>query len=148
MITTRLRLLTATVAVSTLLTLAGLILFLRTAWFIHQATRAPAQIIALDHVDPGGQSNSAHSVLPVFTYTDAAGVTHPGRAAFASSLFSYRIGDRITVLYDPTSSEPARIDSFVILWLGPTLLTGLSLFFGGVFGFLGWREARAAAQDR
>jgi hypothetical protein len=42
----------------------------------------------------------------------------------------YRIGDTVTVYYDPANPGDARLDLFLELWLGPMVAGGFSI---GVF---------------
>ena len=42
---------------------------------------------------------------------------------------SYHVNERVTILYDPQQPYHAYIQSFVDLWLLPTILCGLGIFF-------------------
>ncbi len=43
-------------------------------------------------------------------------------------------GDTVEVLYDPANPEAARLNSFLDLWMAPTILMGM----GGIFALLGF----------
>jgi hypothetical protein len=69
-----------------------------------------------------------------------------------SSPPAYEVGERVTILYDPTSPKEAKINSFGELWLWPLLLGilgGLDLLTGlflliGVPLIISWAEKRSA----
>lgn len=57
-------------------------------------------------------------------FKHSVGSSHPG----------WRIGDSVTVLYNPANKNEAMIDDGWLNWLGPGILTGIGIifFFGGV----------------
>ncbi|GAA6151032.1 hypothetical protein NBRC116587_04510 [Pseudoteredinibacter isoporae] len=58
---------------------------------------------------------------------------------------AYDIGEKVPVLYDPTDPMDARIDGFLGLWFGPTLVAGMGTVFSLVAlipGILYWRRRK------
>lgn len=56
---------------------------------------------------------------------------------------AYSVGEKVQVLFDPANPLDARIDSFMGLWFGPTLISVMgSIFFlvGVIPLFLVWRR--------
>ncbi|HEX3628329.1 MAG TPA: DUF3592 domain-containing protein [Verrucomicrobiae bacterium] len=45
----------------------------------------------------------------------------------SSSSYSYEVGDKVGVLYDPARPLRSNIDSFSAVWLGPLLMIVVSL---------------------
>ncbi len=68
---------------------------------------------------------------PVFTFTDSGGISHTQRSSSGSSEFSFEIGERVTVLYDPDTPRHSKIESFETVWLGPVVVTSFGLLVGG-----------------
>ena len=77
---------------------------------------------------------------PVVACSDRSGVRHQARMGVSSSSPDLDVGDTVPVLYDPADPEDARIDSFLLLWLGPLIfwLLGVgSLAMTLLFIFIG-----------
>ncbi len=72
------------------------------------------------------------------------GVTHAGRSWIQSDPPDHSVGDQIRVLYRPENPSTARIDSFVELWLFPTVfpIVGLFSMMGGAAAYSVLRRYR------
>jgi hypothetical protein len=117
-----------------LITIAGLIWLTRTGWFTLHASKAPGLVIAMERHD----SNDPETGLPlrptfhpVFTFTDSAGTVHTQCASVGSSSYTFEPGEKVTILYDPSTPENSMIDSFQAMWVAPLWITGFGLLFGG-----------------
>lgn len=62
---------------------------------------------------------------PTFSFTAADGMTYSVTSTSSSNPPEFEVGDSIIVLYEASSPDQARIDSFGQLWLA-------SIIFGGV----------------
>lgn len=71
------------------------------------------------------------SYSPVFQY-EANGQTYEFESQNSSNPPTHRVGDRDTIFYDPANPQHAQIDSFMDMWLAPSLLF---CFGGGGFIF-------------
>lgn len=132
---------TAFIAVGSLIAIAGIIWLFRTAAFVSRAAKAPGQVIAMERSE-GSEGGSVYH--PVFTFTDSGGIVHTQRSSFGSSDFSFEAGEHVTVLYDSAVPKHSKIESFQTLWLGPLLITGFGLLFGGFASFWLFMWTRAA----
>lgn len=85
---------------------------------------------------------------PVFTFTDANGISHTVASGTGSNPAGYETGEDVTVLYLTDAPSKARIKSFLELWLAPLIVGLLGLLFGGIgFGMAFWhiRKKRRTA---
>lgn len=119
-----------------LIMLAGLIWLANTVWFVYHAVEVPGTIVEIERV---ADAEDCPADYPVFSFVDVLGVSHKQRTTVGSALYSFEPDEKISVLYDPSAPEHAKIDSFMTVWLGPGLITVFGLMFGsfaGVFYFL------------
>lgn len=112
----------------------GLVLLAVDLHFFHDARRTPGEVVDL-------RFNSKGSGAPSIAYTDDRGLAH----VYRSNIFSrpsYRIGDRVTVAYDPDEPGDAAIDATLDRWLLPGIFGGIGFVHLGI-GLLGLlRRAR------
>ncbi|TXT37503.1 MAG: hypothetical protein FD138_645 [Planctomycetota bacterium] len=95
------------------------------------AQRADGTVIRLVHQGGGKRSGSA----PVVEF-HLDGNRHEFRSWLSTSPPQFDVGDKVTVLYDPTDPQRARIESFVTLWLFPTIFSGIGVVMLVVSGVL------------
>lgn len=74
-------------------------------------------VIRLDE----SSSDGSTTYSPVFQY-QVNGQTYEFESQNSSSPPTHRVGDQDTIYYDPTNPEKAQIDSFMDMWLAPSLL--------------------------
>lgn len=120
----------------------GTIWLAYTFWFVDHAARAQGQIVGMR--SRPGQHDTEYA--PVFTFSDADGVTHTQVCPVSSSSYSYETGEKVAVLYDPARPVHANIDSFETIWLFPLVVVGVSLVSGSflvIFFFVINRMVRA-----
>jgi len=93
--------------------------------FVQTASRAQATITKMEE-----REGSSHDTAfyPVFTFKDSTGQEQEVYSSSGQYPPAYKVGDKVTVLYQPDDSKHAKIDSFWDLWIWPLLL--------GVFGLV------------
>ena len=104
----------------------GAIWSVKTTLFLMRAAEATGVVTKLK---PSEQSSTWYAT---FTFTDAAGAPHTKDTWFLLSTEScptFAEGDRVKVLYDPSSPDVAEIDSFPTLWVSPLFFSGLGVLF-------------------
>ncbi len=112
----------------------GLFSLHHTRTFLATAARATGEVIALEprwsRRRRGGSTCHYYPVVQ-FQLPDGEWVRFTGQVG--STPPAYRVGQRVEVLYKPGQPRSARIRSFLELWFGPILFTGM----GGLFLFIG-----------
>ncbi len=101
-------------------------------------------------VDLASRRSSDHSLsyYPEVAFQDANGRTIRFQSASGSNPPSYSRGDKVAVLYLPSTPENARIDGFMGVWFGTVIVGGLGLVFfliGGGIILAGVRKSRMKA---
>ena len=133
---------TAFIVIGSLIAIAGLVWLAWTAAFMSRAAKAPGQVIAMERSE-GSEKDSA-VYHPVFTFVDSAGIVHTQRSSFGSSRYSFEVGELVTIRYDSTTPKHSKMESFQTVWLGPIIVTGFGLLFGGFACFWLFMWTRAA----
>lgn len=70
--------------------------------------------------------NKRRGAAPVVEF-HLDGVRHEFQSWLSTSPPQFSVGDDVTVLYDPHDTQRAGIDSFVTLWLFPTVFGGIGV---------------------
>lgn len=131
-------------AAGVVLLLAGFFLFESTRRFIAGADEAQGTVISLER--SRSSSGSGSTYRPVVEFTASTGSRIEFTGGVASNPPSHRVGESVTVLYNPADPQSARIKSFVQLWFGSLLVLALGLLFGAI-GFT-MIALRARAKQR
>jgi len=93
----------------------ALVFVYRTHHFLERSVAAQARVVQLKPVH--FRSHPGHSsYLPVFSFAGVDGHSYTVTAEVASSAPNYKIGQQVTVHYEESHPERARIDSFLDLW--------------------------------
>jgi Protein of unknown function (DUF3592) len=101
--------------------------------------RAPGEVIRLKEESSSGHYN----YFPVVRFRAANNMTVQFKDEVGSNPRSYRVGDKVTVLYLPDNLSKAMIDRGVLWnWAIPAIVF---LFFGGVVGILVWMLRASSA---
>jgi hypothetical protein len=85
--------------------------------FLETAVACRGQVVELKSVS--GDNGTMYS--PVFTFSDAAGVSHRSQSDISSNPPGYSVGDSIALRYDPMNPDDVRVDSAISLWLGSVI---------------------------
>lgn len=95
--------------------------------FLMRAAHADGTVTALRGDEPIEIGGKAQMLRPVIRFTTPQGVDIEFVMAMGSTPPRYRVGDTVPVRYEPSNpAATARVDSFLGLWLVPTLLGGLA----------------------
>jgi hypothetical protein len=76
---------------------------------------------------------------PVTVFRDAAGVEHTLRATGGSNPPRFPVDSTVSILYRAQQPDDGMIEDRVMLWIVPSLLITLSLFYGAA-GFMICRQ--------
>jgi hypothetical protein len=88
-------------------------------------------------------SDGGGSYYPVIEFRTVRNEAVVFRGSVGSNPPSFRRGEQVRVLYDPTTPEIAKIDSFFQLWFLPLVLGVMGLTFGGAGGgYWAWYLAK------
>jgi Protein of unknown function (DUF3592) len=121
----------------------------RTSNFIQRSQAAAGIVTALKPVTrTDSDSNSDITYAPVFSFKAADGKAYSVTSHASSDPPGFDVGDEVTVLYDPSNPQQARIDTFWQLWAVPVVLGSIGTFFfiiASVFVFAFRALARRAA---
>lgn len=116
--------------------LAGSIfIFSNTTRFIAGAAEAGGKVIDLERTRSSSSSSSRSSSTmyrPVVEFTTATGKRIEFVSSVGSSPPSHRVGEAVTVLYNPADPSKARIKSFFQLWFGFLIVFFLGLVFAAI----------------
>ncbi len=104
---------------SLLILLVGVWLYLRTRGFISTAGQATARVVALQ-MDEAGEV-----YYPIFEFTTADGKMLRIKGSTGSNPPRHKVGDVVSLLYDPRRPEDARERKFLDLWALPSMAIGL-----------------------
>jgi heme/copper-type cytochrome/quinol oxidase subunit 2 len=130
--------------VGLILLLVSLLLFVSTSQFVRKSAIATGTVVALEERTDSDDRTSYHPVYyPVVEFKIAENDTFRFESSFGSNPPSYRIGEKVEVLYDPASPGNAKIKSFLSLWVGVVILGILGfIFFAIGFGMILYRRTR------
>lgn len=93
--------------------------------------KVEAVIVDMD----ASSSDGVTTYSPIYEYT-YEGETYRYNSVNSSNIVTYSIGDRATLLVDPSNPKNARTDSFWELWLLPVILIPAALFMAVLMIFL------------
>lgn len=117
---------------------AIIFLILSACFFVHSinvkrtAVAAEGDVVALR---TGEGDDGGTLYYPVIRFADRGGQEHMLYSRMGSRPAAFAVGERVTVLYDPTNPDHASIDSFFGLWAVPAILGIIGVFnlFMGFF---------------
>jgi len=113
----------------------GIYFFTRTNNFLETAVKTQGKILANEERSSDGDN----LYVPIFSFADKKGKEHHARSSWGFYPPKYKVGDSISVVYDPCDPTKADIDSFTNLWLSSVMSFALSvpgLLFGLLFIFV------------
>jgi hypothetical protein len=108
----------------------------KTRRFVHASASAAGTVtdsVSRWHRDPGDAPGVSRLSYPVVRFVTTDGRTFEFESQVGSNL-APRVGQQVTVLYDPLNPKEAKIKSFTMLWALPLAFTvlGVLLLFPGV----------------
>jgi len=125
------------------LVVLGIYLGKERAVFLDNATSTIGEVVKLN----SRSTDDGYVYYPVVRFT----VPQSGRDVTfehdsGSRPPSYRVGERVTVLYLPDRPDRAIIDAGIMNWFGSglSLLMGLILAAGGIYSYMHWSRLRKA----
>lgn len=118
----------------------GLVLAGVSVSFLANADRARGTVVSLEwrtgHEHSGvsrkPRARDRPMAYPVVGFRSADGEARTFRDSTGSNPPSYRVGERVEVLYHADSPEDARINGFASLWLLPLVFGGIGLVAAGI----------------
>lgn len=105
------------------------------AWRNHEEFRAHAlktEGVVIDfvrHVSDDSKRGKSVTYAPLVKFTDQNEHVIQFSSSVSSGSPGYSRGDRVAVLYDPTTPEKAQIDSFMENWFVTLILGGMGVIF-------------------
>lgn len=112
--------------------------------FIDRAVETEGEVVDLIL----SRSSDSNAYYPVVVFRDTSGREVEFQSSTGSNPASYSRGERVSVLYESSSPEGARINSFFSLWGGAIIVGGLGLIFsliGGGILLFGVMKGRSKA---
>jgi len=75
---------------------------------------------------------------PEISFSDVSGKVIIFQSSLSSTIPDYAVGEKVSVLYDKTNPQKAKINTFLQLWFGPMIMTvlGAVFFLIGLFTLL------------
>ena len=114
--------------------------FLHTRQFVHSSSAGDGVVIENVWRESSGRSRGG-SYYPRVRFRTGSGQDFVIISSTGSSPPSFRVGERVQVLYSPDNPTRARIDSFGSLWALPLIFGCIGLVFCSVgIGPLLWQR--------
>ena len=85
--------------------------------------------IVTDIVQSRSSDSGNYMYSPEVSFVDNSGKTISFTSNISSSVPTYRIGEKIPVIYNKENSQEAKINTLFQLWFGPALMTVLGIIF-------------------
>ncbi|MBN7771627.1 DUF3592 domain-containing protein [Marinobacter daepoensis] len=101
-----------------------------TASFIERSTEAWGTVVDLER----SRSSDSTTYYPVVVFEDVMGQQIEFRSRSGSNPPAFSRGETVSVFYESSEPESARINSFFSLWGLSVILGGLGLVFGAIGG--------------
>ena len=101
-----------------------------TSLFLKKAKKAEGIVLELI---ASKDSENETLYAPVFEFKDQSGQSYVIRSSTYTNDYVFKVGQKVEVLYDPSSPQKARINSFFNIWGFVVVLGGI----GGVFFIVG-----------
>ena len=104
-----------------------------TVSFLNSSTKTDGSIVNI--VQSRSSDSGNYMYAPEVSFIDASGQTITFTSGVSSSYSSYKVGDKVSVLYDKNNSRIARINTFFQLWFATIVMSvvGVIFFLIGLF---------------
>lgn len=113
------------------------------------AERTEGTVIRMVARQRGAHNRNRGGAAPVVEF-HVAGERHEYHSKLSTSPPQFSVGEKVTILYDPKNPRDAGIDSFVTLWLFPTVFGGIGavmLTVAAVIGITSWMRNSSATHS-
>ena len=124
-------------AIGIVLLMICYIVFNRTTAFLERSITVDGTVVSFEQRLSSSES-TVTLYYPVVDFKDNSGNPHEFESSFGSAPPRHKIGETVTVRFDPAAPETAKIDGFVSNWLAVIVLTSLGILFliagGGILG--------------
>lgn len=97
-----------------------------TMTFLSNSEKAEGSVI---DIVKSRSSDGDYMYRPEISFIDTTGQTITFTSSISSSMPSYQVGEKVSVLYDKSNSQSAKINTFFQLWFGPIIMTVLGVIF-------------------
>lgn len=128
------------VIIGTIFLLVGLG-FAWSSWsLLSVAERTEGTVIRMVGQQHRARNQNRGGAAPVVEF-HVAGERHEFHSMLSTSPPQFQVGEKVTILYNPKDPRDAGIDSFVTLWLFPTIFGGIGavmLTVAAVIGVTTW----------
>lgn len=105
-------------------------LYSSTSSFLERAVTTQGTVVELIR----SRSSDSISYYPIVEFTTTSGHAVEFQSNSGSNPPSYNRGEQVSVIYESSAPESAKIDSFFSLWGGATIVGGIGLVFGLIGG--------------
>jgi len=107
----------------------GALLLVQEQDFLKVAVRSQGVVVDYKMGRKKKNGRRSSSLFPVVTYTTRENHEIKFVSSFGSTPAKYKIGEKVTVLYDPRDPNEAQIEGYMEQWFAPTVLMGMSFIF-------------------
>ena len=127
------------------LLLGAAYLYQRRQDFLRRARQAQGEIVDFRRMSGGSSTSSRRREhrVPVVRFRTARGETVQFTSDTYSAMNNYRLGQKVTVYYDPARPGEARIAGWAELWFAPFILALVGLGALVIPPFTIWRAVKA-----
>jgi uncharacterized Tic20 family protein len=115
--------------------------------FLENAVKTEATVVKMEKRN----SDDGTMYYPVFSFLDKDGNRQRIHSTMGSYPPAYKIGDTVSILYDPQTPEKTKLDSFMCLWLGPVIsgaLGSIPLLIGTLILLVGPMVIRSVNSNK
>jgi hypothetical protein len=88
--------------------------------------RANGTVVQL--IEKGSGDNAVY--CPIFVFQDKSGVLHTNQSSSGSNPPRFPVSAKVAILYPSQNPSDGMIEDFVLLWVVPSVLIVLSIFYG------------------
>ncbi len=99
--------------------------------FIHTADRAQGKVVELISSQ---DSEGSRTYRPKVSFQSTNGESHEYISSSGTNPPAHKVGDKVTLYYENSNPDNAKIDSFMDLWFLPAIMGLLGVIFFGIGG--------------
>lgn len=106
--------------------------FIHTQNFVKAAASTEGVVLELKPVESSSTNSGGYTYAPVVKFKTPDGKNIHFKSSTSSNPPEFSVGQTVPVLYNRSNPQEAQVDSFVQLWLLPTVFGGFGIIFMGV----------------